>query len=198
MTLPGLSMGQRRRLRLALLVLLVLACVAATFVWKQAFGGSGAQLAEMLISLRIQAARLSPWATLAVFSLVLFCAFPLGLLTVIAGALFGPWEGLLHLLGGALVSGTMSFILGRFLGKDAITWQASRKISQLLARFQAKGLLTVILVRLIPIAPFAVANMALGAVGIRYSHFAIGTSIGMFPGAMVILWFADSIMEAIH
>lgn len=195
MTLSGLSMGQRRRLRLALLVLLVLACVAATFVWKQAFGGSAEQLAEMLLGLRIQAASLSPWAMLAVFSILLFCAFPLGLLTVIAGAVLGPWSGLIFLLSGALISGAMSFLLGRLLGKDAMLSQTNLKIAQLMARFKAKGLLTVIVVRLMPVAPFAVVNIALGATGIRLHHFLFGTLIGMLPGAVAILWFADALLE---
>lgn len=195
MKLPVLGMAPRRRLRLAMLAFLVLACVAATFVWKQAFGGSAEQLAELLLSLRIQAARLSPWATLAAFSLVLFCAFPLGLLTVIAGAVLGPWYGLIFLLSGALISGSMSFLLGRLLGRDVISSQTNLKIAQLMARFKAKGLLTVIVVRLMPVAPFAVVNMALGASGICLHHFLFGTLIGMLPGAVAILWFAESLLQ---
>lgn len=195
MTWRALSLGQSRKLRLWILALLVVAGISAALYWGKSFGNSADDLAGALGTLRAQANGQPTWILVAMFSLALFIAFPLGVLTVLAGALFGPWAGLYYLLSGALISGTMSFTVGRYLGKDAISFQASERIAHLLARFKSRGLLTVIVVRLIPVAPFAVANMALGAAGIRYYQFMIGTALGMLPGAVAILWFAEFLLR---
>lgn len=191
----ALSLGQSRKLRLWTLALLVVAGISAALYWGKSYGNNADDFAGVLGSLRAHANGQPTWILVAMFSLALFIAFPLGVLTVLAGALFGPWAGLSYLLSGALLSGTMSFIVGRYLGKDAISFQASERIAHLLARFKSRGLLTVIVVRLIPVAPFAVANMALGAAGIRYYHFMFGTALGMLPGAVVILWFAEFLLK---
>ena len=34
-------------------------------------------------------------------------------------------------------------------------------------------------VRLVPVAPFVVVNLAAGAIGVRYWHFAVATMLGM-------------------
>lgn len=192
----ALSLGQSRKLRLWSLALLVVAGISAALYWGKSFGNAADDFAGFLGSLRAHANGQPTWILVAMFSLALFMAFPLGALTVLAGALFGPWIGFFYLLSGALISGTMSFIVGRYLGKDAISFQASERIAQLLARFKSRGLLTVIAVRLIPVAPFAVANMALGAAGIRYYHFMLGTALGMLPGAVAILWLADWLAQS--
>ena len=40
-------------------------------------------------------------------------------------------------------------------------------------------------IRLVPVAPFVVVNLAAGAIRVRYWHFALGTVLGMLPGALV-------------
>ena len=187
----ALYLVQSRNLRLWTLALLVVAGISAALYWGKSFGNSADDFAGVMGSLRAHANGQPMWMLVAMFSLALFIAFPLGVLTVLAGGLFGPWFGLFYLLSGAILSGTMSFIVGRYLGKDAISFQARESIAHLLSRFKSRGLLTVIVVRLIPIAPFAVANMALGAAGIRYHQFILGTALGMLPGAVAILWLAD-------
>jgi uncharacterized membrane protein YdjX (TVP38/TMEM64 family) len=49
---------------------------------------------------------------------------------------------------------------------------------------QRRGIVAVALVRLVPIAPYVVVNVVMGAMRIRFTDFVVGTFIGMLPGAL--------------
>ena len=57
------------------------------------------------------------------------------------------------------------------------------RISRALAR---PGVLSVMALRMLPIAPFSVINLAAGASHVKFTDFLIGTSLGMAPGILVI------------
>jgi uncharacterized membrane protein YdjX (TVP38/TMEM64 family) len=52
------------------------------------------------------------------------------------------------------------------------------------------------LLRLVPIAPFAVEGIVAGAVRLKLWHLAVGTAIGMLPGSLVTTVFGDQIEKA--
>jgi uncharacterized membrane protein YdjX (TVP38/TMEM64 family) len=52
------------------------------------------------------------------------------------------------------------------------------------------------LLRLVPVAPFAVEGIVAGAVRLKLWHLAVGTAIGMLPGTLAATIFADQIETA--
>ena len=70
-----------------------------------------------------------------------------------------------------------------------------RRLSRMLRR---RGLISVAAVRLVPIAPFTVVNVAAGAFNVRFLDFALGTLIGMAPGIFAIAVFGDRLEHAIR
>jgi uncharacterized membrane protein YdjX (TVP38/TMEM64 family) len=60
-----------------------------------------------------------------------------------------------------------------------------------------QGILTVVIIRNIPVAPFTIVNMIAGASHIRLKDYLIGTAIGMLPGILVITIFADRLLQTI-
>jgi uncharacterized membrane protein YdjX (TVP38/TMEM64 family) len=46
--------------------------------------------------------------------------------------------------------------------------------------------LAVIVIRMLPIAPFAIVNMIAGASHLRIKDFVLGTMLGMLPGTLLI------------
>jgi phospholipase D1/2 len=50
--------------------------------------------------------------------------------------------------------------------------------------------------RMVPVAPFTVVNMAMGAAGVTQRTFMIGTFIGMLPGTFVLTMLGDRLREA--
>ena len=61
-----------------------------------------------------------------------------------------------------------------------------------------RGLLAVMLVRLVPIAPFPVVNLALGALRVRLPDFVVSTVIGMLPGTLATTVLSDQVAAAIE
>jgi len=63
-------------------------------------------------------------------------------------------------------------------------------------RLAQRGLLAVIAVRMVPVAPFAIVNMIAGASHIRLQDLLLGTLLGMTPGTLAMAVFVDQIIEA--
>jgi uncharacterized membrane protein YdjX (TVP38/TMEM64 family) len=61
-----------------------------------------------------------------------------------------------------------------------------------------RGLLAVSIVRLVPVAPFPVVNLVLGALRVRLRHFVFGTMIGMLPGMLAATVLSDQLAAALE
>ena len=51
-------------------------------------------------------------------------------------------------------------------------------------------------IRKVPIAPFTFVNMLIGALGIRYRDFILGTALGMLPGIAAFAFVSDTAIAA--
>jgi len=58
--------------------------------------------------------------------------------------------------------------------------------------------MTVIIVRIVPLAPFTVINMFAGASRIRFRDFVLGSAIGLLPGIIGMSIFTDRLAAAIE
>jgi uncharacterized membrane protein YdjX (TVP38/TMEM64 family) len=55
-----------------------------------------------------------------------------------------------------------------------------------------------VIVRLLPLAPFTLTNLVAGASGIRIRDFTLGTALGMAPGILAITVFEAQLEDAIR
>ncbi|HSI06824.1 MAG TPA: VTT domain-containing protein [Myxococcota bacterium] len=124
-------------------------------------------------------------------------SFPLTLLVLQTGLVFGALRGIPIALTGALLSGTLTFGIGRLIGKDTIQRLGGRRMRYLVSRFKKSGVIAVVSIRLMPIAPFSIVNVIAGATGVRFSRFILGTAIGILPGIISVNVFGASVFEAI-
>jgi len=129
---------------------------------------------------------LGVWAPLAFIAAYALCA-PLGMpgvaLTLLGGALFGPVWGSLWSLIGATVGGSLAFVAARYLAADWVRQNLSSGPGQLVEEIKAEGWKFVVFVRLVPIFPYNVLNLALGLARIKFTHFAVASFVAMAPGA---------------
>jgi uncharacterized membrane protein YdjX (TVP38/TMEM64 family) len=116
---------------------------------------------------------------------------PLTLLILQAAFLFGPTTGFLTAFTAALVSAVVAFLLGRAIGRDGLQRLATPRLARLSRGLARRGVLTVAAIRFLPVAPFTVVNMVLGAARIKLRHFTIGTAIGLAPGCLALSIFGD-------
>jgi uncharacterized membrane protein YdjX (TVP38/TMEM64 family) len=62
-------------------------------------------------------------------------------------------------------------------------WSGPR-IEAIRAQLQARGLIAMIIVRVVPSGPYTLVNLVAGASGIRARDFLLGTLLGMTPGVI--------------
>jgi len=133
------------------------------------------------------------WAVLAVYLIAGLVMFPVTLLVGTAAIVFGPMESVLYSLAGCLLSAALSYAIGRRLGRETVRKVAGGRLNRLSKRLAKRGVLTVVLVRVVPVAPFSVVNMVAGASHIAFRDYLIGTAVGMLPGIVLVTLFSDSL-----
>jgi phospholipase D1/2 len=124
--------------------------------------------------------------------------FPRPLITLAAVMAFGPWEGLTYSMTGVVLAGVVGYALGRRFHRDAARRLAGSRLARVSHLVRRRGIVAVALVRFVPIAPYLVVNVVMGAMRIKFSDFLIGTFIGMLPGAMAATVLSDQLASALQ
>ena len=125
-------------------------------------------------------------------------AAPVTVLIAVAVLAFGPWFGFIYSFIGMTLSALLTFGIGHVLGHETVRRLAGSRLNRISRRLAQKGILAIIAVRIIPVAPFSLINMVAGASHIRVRHFFIGTLIGELPGLLGVSIFVDQIGEAVR
>lgn len=112
---------------------------------------------------------------------------PITVLITLTVLVFGIYDGFLFALLGAVISGVITYWLGRVLGRDVVRSLAGDKVTTLSRKLGRRGILSTFVVRLMPIAPYSVVNVVAGASHIRFLDFIIGTALGLLPGMLAIV-----------
>lgn len=186
----------RRRLRGLLLVLLLLLGLALS--WQFSSAHEWLEPMRLVAQLRGLSERLGWPAMLGLFVLAGCLAVPLALLALLGVLALGPLPGLALVLSGGMLIALPGFALGRALGRRAVEHLAGPRVQALNHLVARRGLLAVIAIRLVPAAPFTVVNLVLGATRIRWSHFLLGTLVGMTPMAIITATLAPQILDQLQ
>ncbi|MDR5865438.1 TVP38/TMEM64 family protein [Halomonas koreensis] len=127
----------------------------------------------------------APWAVLvimAVYAGASLVMFPLSLLVALTGLMFGPWWGFGYALAGTLAASMLTWWVGRRLGRDALLRHGGKHLKGLSRYLSGRGIRTMTLVNLLPLAPFTLTNMMAGAFRLRFRDYMIGSTLGIVPG----------------
>lgn len=131
--------------------------------------------------------RLGPTAPLvgvAVCTLLLAALVPRTAVSLACGALFGAAAGTLWSLVAALLAAGITFVAGRWAGRDLIVARAGDRVARIDRWLTRRGLLAVIVVRLLPLAPFGLVGYVYGTTSVRWRHYLLGTAIGGIPSSI--------------
>jgi uncharacterized membrane protein YdjX (TVP38/TMEM64 family) len=131
---------------------------------------------------------LAPLAFVAL-SLVLCPLVVLRLSTVL---LFGPLLGPPVAIAGVALCALVGHAIGARLGAEGLERLAPRRVAQLRALADRRGVLAIAAMRLVPLGPFMVVNAAAGAARLRRRDFVAGTVLGLMPGLVGVVLFATS------
>jgi len=130
-----------------------------------------------------------PLFAIAAFVVGGLVVFPVLVLIAATAAALGPWLGFITAMAGVLLSAFILFAIGRGLGRQRLQQLLGRRAARIQERVVGKGILAVVVIRMIPIAPFSVVNVVAGASTLPLRDFMVGTLLGMMPGilAMAVL-----------
>jgi phospholipase D1/2 len=184
--------------RLISFVVLVLVMVLLAVLWRWSPLAAYLDVARIMEELKgLQDNPLAPVIILAFYLLGGLVAFPVLILVVMTSFLFDPFSAFALAMGGSLMSGTMMFWIGNALGRKFVRAVAGKRINRLSRNLARQGLLTIVILRIVPIAPYSIINLVAGASHIRFRDFFIGTIIGMLPGIFAITLFTESLKHFI-
>lgn len=139
---------------------------------------------------------LGPVAVVGGYVLMVLMAVPVFALITVGTLVFGPWPGMAYSLLGMVAGATVAYGFGRFTGAQGLDRLAQGRLRLLDAHLKQRGLVTMVLVRFMPVAPFMVVNLAAGALRVRLLDYVAGTFIGLLPGTVVFSLFLEQLKEA--
>jgi phosphatidylserine/phosphatidylglycerophosphate/cardiolipin synthase-like enzyme/uncharacterized membrane protein YdjX (TVP38/TMEM64 family) len=117
-----------------------------------------------------------------IFFLAGLTGISLNLLLVSATLVIGPWAAFACGFTGSLLSAVAAFYIGKIGGQPILEKLFADRMKQLSEKIQNRGVLSVALLRLVPIAPFIVINLVAGLSKLRLHIFVGGSCLGMLPG----------------
>ncbi|GAA0207247.1 TVP38/TMEM64 family protein [Cytobacillus oceanisediminis] len=110
---------------------------------------------------------------------------PKAVCTIAGGAIFGFWAGLAVVLAGAVAGSTLAFALSRWLGRRSVRDLGVERIRRLDEQIGRRGLVAVLVARLVPVVPFTTINYAFGLTSVTLRSYVVATTVGIIPGTAV-------------
>ncbi len=176
-----------RRFGPVVLIACLLVAVVATGDWRRL---SLTQLASHRQALTLMVAH-RPMMSLLIFvgiftAVVVACTPGPGVMAVAGGFLFGPWLGGAASLVSFTLGASLVFLACRTAFGDWAINRAGPLARRIEAGFSANAFSYLLTLRLIPIVPFFVTNIAAGLARVRLRDLVLATWIGSAPVSFVL------------
>lgn len=108
------------------------------------------------------------------------------LLSLLVGFLFGRWVGTAVILVAATLGATFVFLAARYLFADAAKQKLNSGLAaKLINGFNDNAFHYLLFLRLVPLFPFWLVNLAPAFTPIKLRTYVAGTAIGILPGCFV-------------
>jgi uncharacterized membrane protein YdjX (TVP38/TMEM64 family) len=143
-------------------------------------------------------------AALATFAAVYVAAVSLSIpgavfLTIGGGLLFGVIVGGATAVAAATAGATVIFLIARSAFSEYVVRRAGPRLSKIVDGFCADAFSYLLFLRLVPLFPFFLVNLAPALVGVRLSTFVAATALGVIPATFVFASVGaglDSVIQA--
>ena len=106
-------------------------------------------------------------------------------MTLSGGFLFGPWLGAGAAASGASMGAAVIFLVCRSAVGDSLRGKAGSTIAKIEEGVRRDAFSYILTLRLIPVMPFWLVNLAAGFVDIPLRTFLSATVLGILPGSLV-------------
>jgi uncharacterized membrane protein YdjX (TVP38/TMEM64 family) len=138
-------------------------------------------------------------AYVAVYVAVVAVSFPgSGVLTITGGFLFGAALGTALASIGCAVGATIIFLVARTSIGALMAERAGPRVERLRRGFRENGFWYLLFVRLVPLFPFWLVNLAAALFGMRLLPYVAATAIGVVPPTLVFAYFGQGLGSALE
>lgn len=107
------------------------------------------------------------------------------ILSLAAGAIFGPIMGTAYACSAATIGATLAFLVTRYLLREAVLRRFGPRLEGMNRELEERGINYLLFLRLVPVFPFFLINLAAGLTRLPLRTFVLGTVIGIIPGGFV-------------
>ena len=107
------------------------------------------------------------------------------ILTLAGGAVFGLLWGTVIVSFASTIGATLAFLAARFLFRDAVKSRFGDRLQAIDAGVAKEGALYLFTLRLVPVFPFFVINLAMGLTNLKTQTFYWVSQVGMLAGTLV-------------
>jgi uncharacterized membrane protein YdjX (TVP38/TMEM64 family) len=137
---------------------------------------------------------MAPALYLLVYVATVAISFPVaGFLTIAGGFLFGAAFGAVLAWAGATLGATIVFLVARTSFGDLLARRAGPRTDRLRLGFQRDGFSYLLFLRLVPLFPFWLVNLAAALFHMRLAPYAAATAIGILPATFVFAYFGEGL-----
>jgi pyruvate/2-oxoglutarate dehydrogenase complex dihydrolipoamide dehydrogenase (E3) component/uncharacterized membrane protein YdjX (TVP38/TMEM64 family) len=106
-------------------------------------------------------------------------------LTLAAGAVFGPWIGLLVVSFASSLGALLAFLSARYLLRDFVQSRFGSRLSPINDGVRRDGSYYLLTLRLVPVFPFWLVNLLMGLTPMGAGRFYLVSQVGMLAGTAV-------------
>ena len=189
----------RLRRRIPILAILAVAVVGAVALRDHLGFEALAANREALLAFRDAHYLLAVGTFLAAYTLLVAFSLPgATAATLTGGFLFGLFPGVLYNVTAATAGAVCVFLAARAgFGAELSARIAAGggAAARLQAGLRENALSVLVLMRLVPVVPFFLANLIAAAMGVTLSRFALTTFFGIIPGGLVYTWVGAGLGE---
>ncbi|MGD2080298.1 MAG: TVP38/TMEM64 family protein [Nitrospirota bacterium] len=125
-------------------------------------------------------------AFMGIYILVTSLSLPgAAVMTLAAGALFGLLAGTVMVSFASTIGATIACFVARFVLRDWVQNRFGQRLGKINEGVEREGAFYLFTLRLIPVFPFWLINLALGVTRLRLRTFYWVSQVGMLPGTIV-------------
>jgi uncharacterized membrane protein YdjX (TVP38/TMEM64 family) len=109
------------------------------------------------------------------------------ILSLAAGAIFGSLMGTVYAVIAASIGATLAFLATRYLLRDFVLARFGNKLEAMNRELEERGFNYLLFLRLVPLFPFFLINLAAGLTRLPLRTFVFGTILGIIPGGFIFV-----------
>ncbi|MDQ0351613.1 putative membrane protein YdjX (TVP38/TMEM64 family) [Alkalibacillus filiformis] len=138
---------------------------------------------------------LAPVVYIILYAMRPLVLFPASIFSIVSGLAFGVYLGFVFALIGATLSAIVAFGVAKRFGEKAVRFHKKGKTEYYRKKFEEKGFLYILMLRLIPVINFDLISYTAGLAKVKLADFVKATVIGIIPGTIVYSLVGASLVD---